>query len=65
MDISIVAPTSAKARSSTRMRWLGRARRSGARAPSAGAHFGGVIPAVGSLPVIIEDDVLVGGNTGI
>ena len=32
---------------------------------SAGAQIGGVIEPVGSLPVIIEDDVLVGGNTGI
>jgi 2,3,4,5-tetrahydropyridine-2,6-dicarboxylate N-succinyltransferase len=32
---------------------------------SAGAQVGGVIEPVGSLPVIIEDDVLVGGNTGI
>ncbi len=32
---------------------------------SAGAQIGGVIEPVGALPVIIEDDVLVGGNTGI
>jgi 2,3,4,5-tetrahydropyridine-2-carboxylate N-succinyltransferase len=32
---------------------------------SAGAQIGGVIEPVGQLPVIIEDDVLVGGNTGI
>jgi 2,3,4,5-tetrahydropyridine-2,6-dicarboxylate N-succinyltransferase len=32
---------------------------------SAGAQVGGVIEPVGSLPVIIEDDVLVGGNTGV
>ena len=32
---------------------------------SAGAQVGGVIEPVGSLPVIIEDDVLVGGNTGL
>jgi 2,3,4,5-tetrahydropyridine-2-carboxylate N-succinyltransferase len=32
---------------------------------SAGAQIGGVIEPVGSLPVIVEDDVLVGGNTGI
>src|SRR5438876_2716486 len=32
---------------------------------SAGAQVGGVIEPVGALPVIIEDDVLVGGNTGI
>jgi 2,3,4,5-tetrahydropyridine-2,6-dicarboxylate N-succinyltransferase len=32
---------------------------------SAGAQVGGVIEPVGSLPVIIEDDALVGGNTGL
>ena len=32
---------------------------------SAGAQIGGVIEPVGAVPVIIEDDVLVGGNTGI
>ena len=32
---------------------------------SAGAQIGGVIEPVGALPVIIEDDVLVGGNTGL
>jgi 2,3,4,5-tetrahydropyridine-2-carboxylate N-succinyltransferase len=32
---------------------------------SAGAKVGGVIEPVGALPVIIEDDALVGGNTGI
>jgi 2,3,4,5-tetrahydropyridine-2,6-dicarboxylate N-succinyltransferase len=32
---------------------------------SAAAQVGGVIEPVGALPVIIEDDVLVGGNTGI
>ncbi|HLX13338.1 MAG TPA: 2,3,4,5-tetrahydropyridine-2,6-dicarboxylate N-succinyltransferase, partial [Bacteroidota bacterium] len=32
---------------------------------SAGAQIGGVLEPVGSLPVIIEDEVLVGGNTGI
>jgi 2,3,4,5-tetrahydropyridine-2-carboxylate N-succinyltransferase len=32
---------------------------------SAGAQIGGVIEPVGAIPVIIEDDVLVGGNTGI
>ena len=31
---------------------------------SAGAQIGGVIEPVGALPVIIEDDVLIGGNTG-
>jgi 2,3,4,5-tetrahydropyridine-2-carboxylate N-succinyltransferase len=32
---------------------------------SAAAQIGGVIEPVGALPVIIEDDVLVGGNTGL
>src|SRR6266566_5069004 len=30
---------------------------------SAGAQIGGVIEPVGALPVIVEDDTLVGGNT--
>ena len=32
---------------------------------SAGAQVGGVIEPVGAMPVIIEDDALIGGNTGI
>lgn len=32
---------------------------------SAGAQIGGVIEPVGALPVVIEDEVLIGGNTGI
>jgi len=32
---------------------------------SAGTQIGGVLEPIGSLPVIIEDDVLVGGNCGI
>ena len=32
---------------------------------SAGSQIGGVLEPVGSLPVVIEDDVLVGGNCGI
>lgn len=32
---------------------------------SAGAQVGGVLEPVGALPVILEDDVLVGGNSGI
>ena len=32
---------------------------------SAGAQIGGVIEPVGAMPVIIEDDVLIGGNTGV
>ena len=32
---------------------------------SAGAQVGGVLEPVSALPVIIEDDVLVGGNCGV
>src|SRR3954465_3574624 len=32
---------------------------------SAGAQVGGVIEPIGAMPVIIEDDALIGGNTGI
>jgi 2,3,4,5-tetrahydropyridine-2-carboxylate N-succinyltransferase len=32
---------------------------------SAGAQIGGVLEPVGAFPVIIEDDVLVGGNCGV
>lgn len=32
---------------------------------SAGAQIGGVLEPAGALPVVVEDDVLVGGNTGI
>jgi len=32
---------------------------------SAGAQIGGVIEPVGALPVVVEDDALVGGNTGV
>lgn len=32
---------------------------------SAGAQVGGVLEPVGAMPVVIEDDVLVGGNCGI
>ena len=32
---------------------------------SAAAQIGGVLEPIGALPVIIEDDVLVGGNTGV
>ena len=32
---------------------------------SAGAQIGGVLEPIGALPVIIEDDVLIGGNSGI
>jgi 2,3,4,5-tetrahydropyridine-2,6-dicarboxylate N-succinyltransferase len=32
---------------------------------SAGSQIGGVLEPVGALPVIIEDEVLVGGNSGV
>jgi 2,3,4,5-tetrahydropyridine-2,6-dicarboxylate N-succinyltransferase len=32
---------------------------------SAGAQIGGVLEPVGALPVIIEDEALIGGNTGV
>jgi 2,3,4,5-tetrahydropyridine-2-carboxylate N-succinyltransferase len=32
---------------------------------SAGAMLGGVLEPVGALPVIVEDDVLIGGNCGV
>jgi len=32
---------------------------------SAGAQIGGVLEPVGAMPVIVEDDVLIGGNTGL
>jgi 2,3,4,5-tetrahydropyridine-2-carboxylate N-succinyltransferase len=32
---------------------------------SAGAQIGGVLEPIGELPVVIEDDVLVGGNCGV
>ena len=32
---------------------------------SAAAQIGGVLEPIGALPVIIEDDVFIGGNTGI
>lgn len=32
---------------------------------SAGAQIGGVIEPIGALPVIVEDDVVVGGNCGV
>lgn len=32
---------------------------------SAAAQIGGVIEPVGQMPVVVEDDVLIGGNTGI
>ena len=32
---------------------------------SAGAQIGGVLEPIGALPVVIEDDVLIGGNSGV
>jgi 2,3,4,5-tetrahydropyridine-2-carboxylate N-succinyltransferase len=32
---------------------------------SAGAQIGGVIEPVGAMPVIVEDDVMIGGNCGV
>ena len=32
---------------------------------SAASQIGGVLEPVGALPVIIEDDVLIGGNCGV
>ena len=32
---------------------------------SAGAQLGGVIEPVGAMPVIVEDEVLIGGNSGV
>lgn len=32
---------------------------------SAGAQIGGVLEPVGALPVVLEDDVLMGGNSGV
>jgi 2,3,4,5-tetrahydropyridine-2-carboxylate N-succinyltransferase len=32
---------------------------------SAGAQIGGVLEPVGNIPVIVEDDAVVGGNSGI
>lgn len=32
---------------------------------SAGAQIGGVLEPVGALPVVLEDDVLIGGNSGV
>ena len=48
------------------MRWSARARKSGnVFTSSAAAQIGGVLEPVGMLPVIIEDDVFVGGNCGV
>ena len=63
---STSARTSATARWSIRTRWSEAARRSAHDCHiSAAAQIGGVLEPVGALPVIIEDDVLVGGNCGV
>ena len=60
------ARTWAKARWSIRTRWWEAARRSARNCHiSAAAQIGGVLEPVGALPVIIEDEVLVGGNCGV
>ena len=49
-----------------RTRWSAVARRSARNCHiSAASQIGGVLEPVGALPVIIEDDVLVGGNCGV
>ena len=48
------------------MRWSGSCAQVGSGVHvSAGAQIGGVLEPVGALPVIVEDDALVGGNTGL
>ena len=42
-----------------------RTRSAGAATSARGAQIGGVLEPVGALPVIVEDDVLVGGNCGV
>jgi 2,3,4,5-tetrahydropyridine-2-carboxylate N-succinyltransferase len=32
---------------------------------SAGAQIGGVLEPVGALPVVVEEEVMVGGNCGV
>ncbi len=59
------AHTSATAPWSIRTRWWEAARRSGRNCHiSAAIQIGGVLEPVGAMPVIMEDDVLVGGNCG-
>ena len=49
-----------------RTRWWEAARRLGRNCHiSAAAQIGGVLEPVGALPVIIEDEVLMGGNCGV
>ena len=48
------------------MRWSGSCAQIGKRVHlSAAAQIGGVLEPAGALPVIIEDEVLVGGNCGV
>ncbi len=48
------------------MRWSGSCAQIGKRVHlSAAAQIGGVLEPANALPVIIEDDVLVGGNCGV
>jgi 2,3,4,5-tetrahydropyridine-2,6-dicarboxylate N-succinyltransferase len=55
-----------KAPWSTRTRWSAPAPRSAKRVHlSAAAQVGGVLEPINAAPVIIEDDVLVGGNCGV
>ena len=63
---STSARTWATARWWIRTRWSEAARRWGGNCHiSAASQIGGVLEPVGASPVIIEDDVLVGGNCGI
>ena len=49
-----------------RTRWLGSCAQVGKNCHvSAAAQLGGVLEPVGALPVIMEDDVMVGGNAGV
>ncbi len=60
------ARTSTRAPWWTPTPWSAPARRSGKRVHlSAAAQIGGVLEPAGALPVIIEDEVLVGGNCGV
>ncbi len=49
-----------------RTRWVGSCAQVGKNCHvSAAAQLGGVLEPVGALPVIIEDEVMVGGNAGV
>ena len=57
---------STTARWSIRTRWWEAARRSASNCHiSAASQIGGVLEPVGAMPVIVEDDVLIGGNCGV